>query len=195
MVLFEIVGRKRNATITPGNLDWFPRHVWDKFKKGELEEMSCVCGIKELKESASRMCEMALWCVQDSPNDRPPMSAVVKMLEGGVEIMPPRNPFQFLNPSLIGNIKLNLLQTSTSSDYSKSNVGIYSSGYKKATPIMRSMIHRLLVHNLEASLKLKGLSLGFIIFVFSFLFILGHRKFICNCNHKVLRNGEWFSFY
>lgn len=60
MVLFEIVGRKRNATITPGNLDWFPRHVWDKFKKGELEEMSCVCGIKELKESASRMCEMVV---------------------------------------------------------------------------------------------------------------------------------------
>ncbi|XP_038899350.1 rust resistance kinase Lr10-like isoform X2 [Benincasa hispida] len=139
MVLFEIIGRKRNATVTPsGNLDWFPRRVWDKFKKGELEEMSRVCGIEERdKESVSRMCKVALWCVQDSPDERPPMSAVVKMLEGGVEIMPPPNPFQISNPTPIGNIKLDLLQTSISSDFSTSNEEIHSSWYKKATPIMK----------------------------------------------------------
>ncbi|TYK31376.1 rust resistance kinase Lr10-like isoform X1 [Cucumis melo var. makuwa] len=139
MLLFEIVGRKKNATITPsGNLDWFPRHVWDKYKKCEVEEISQVCGIEEKeKESVSRMCKVALWCIQDSPDERPPMSAVVKMLEGGVEIMAPPNPFKFSNPTPLGNIEPNLLQSSSSSNYSTSSEEIHSSWYKKATPIMK----------------------------------------------------------
>ncbi|KAI8530630.1 hypothetical protein RHMOL_Rhmol11G0074400 [Rhododendron molle] len=42
------------------------------------------------------MAMVALWCVQDSPEARPPMSTVVKMLEGEGEIMPPPKPFRYL---------------------------------------------------------------------------------------------------
>ncbi|XP_022134951.1 rust resistance kinase Lr10-like isoform X2 [Momordica charantia] len=136
MVLFEIIGRKRNAGVTPsGNPDWFPQHVWEEYRKLKLEEMTRSCGIEEKdKERASRMCKVALWCVQDSPDERPPMSAVVKMLEGGVEIMPPPKPFLYLNLlTTRGNSKLNLQQARTSSDYSTCNEESGSYWYKKAT--------------------------------------------------------------
>ena len=33
MVLFEIVGRRRNTNVTPSeSLDWFPKQVWDEEK-------------------------------------------------------------------------------------------------------------------------------------------------------------------
>ncbi|KAI3907415.1 hypothetical protein MKX01_036332 [Papaver californicum] len=48
------------------------------------------------KEKVERMIVVALWCVQDSPNSRPLMSSVVKMLEGGAEILSPSNPFRYL---------------------------------------------------------------------------------------------------
>lgn len=76
------------------SLDWFPKHVWDDYEKGELATMTVSCGIEEKdRESAQRMAKVALWCVQDSSEARPPMSAVVRMLEGAVEIMPPPKPF------------------------------------------------------------------------------------------------------
>ena len=37
---------------------------------------------------------VALWCVQYWPEERPLMSVVVKMLEGGVEIPMPKNLFR-----------------------------------------------------------------------------------------------------
>ncbi|KAI8533881.1 hypothetical protein RHMOL_Rhmol10G0044700 [Rhododendron molle] len=95
MLLFEIVGRRRNAKLrSTDSLDWFPKHVWDDYEKGELATMTVSCGIEEKdRETAQRMAKVALWCVQDSSEARPPMSAVVRMLEGAVEIMPPPKPF------------------------------------------------------------------------------------------------------
>ena len=98
MLLFEIVGRRRNAKVgSSDSLDWFPKHVWEEYEKHELAAMILACGIDEKdREKAERMAMVALWCVQDSPETRPPMSAVVKMLEGGVEVMPPSKPFHYL---------------------------------------------------------------------------------------------------
>ncbi|KAF8389396.1 hypothetical protein HHK36_026091 [Tetracentron sinense] len=80
--------------------EWLPRWTWEKFQKGELEEMVTLFGIAEKdKEKAERMCMVALWCVQYLPETRPLMSTVVKMLEGGEEIIPPPNPFQYLESS------------------------------------------------------------------------------------------------
>ncbi|KAK6119812.1 hypothetical protein DH2020_046437 [Rehmannia glutinosa] len=100
ILLFEIVGRRKN-TKDRGNsddsLDWFPKKVWEEFEKEELMKLTEVCGIEEKdRVKAQRMAMVALWCAQDSPNARPPMSAVVKMLEGGVEIVPPPKPFHYL---------------------------------------------------------------------------------------------------
>ncbi|XP_044463712.1 rust resistance kinase Lr10-like [Mangifera indica] len=67
MVLFEIIGRQRNAIVgsAPCNdsLDWFPKHVWEKNEKDELGAMIVTCGIEEKdQEKAERMCKVALWC-------------------------------------------------------------------------------------------------------------------------------------
>ncbi|KAG1326436.1 rust resistance kinase Lr10-like [Cocos nucifera] len=98
MLLFEIVGRRRNLDISQGeSQEWFPKWVWEKFENARLGVVASVCGISEEdRETAERMCKVALWCVQYQPEARPPMSKVVKMLEGEMEIAPPLNPFQHL---------------------------------------------------------------------------------------------------
>lgn len=95
MLLFEIVGRRRNLDINETeSQEWFPKRVWEKFDNQQLHEMASSCGIEEEdRENAERMCKVALWCVQYQPDERPPISKVVKMLEGEMEITPPKNPF------------------------------------------------------------------------------------------------------
>uniref|UniRef100_A0A2N9ID50 non-specific serine/threonine protein kinase n=1 Tax=Fagus sylvatica TaxID=28930 RepID=A0A2N9ID50_FAGSY len=80
MVLFEIVGRRRsNTNISPSeSLDWFPKRVWEECEKNALASLTEACGIEEKdREKAIRMSMVALWCVQDSAEARPPMSAVI----------------------------------------------------------------------------------------------------------------------
>ncbi|XP_020420145.1 G-type lectin S-receptor-like serine/threonine-protein kinase At1g34300 [Prunus persica] len=104
MLLFEIIGRRRNLDINiQDSQDWFPRWVWKKFEPGELRELMVVCGIEEKdKERAERMVKVALWCVQYKPEARPLMSVVVRMLEGAAEIPRPSvNPFRNLMPGTL----------------------------------------------------------------------------------------------
>ncbi|KAL9442762.1 hypothetical protein AB3S75_016185 [Citrus x aurantiifolia] len=131
MVLFEIVGRRRNAIVgSSESLDWFPKHVWEEYEKCELDATMLACGIEEKdKEKAKRSCTVALWCVQDSPADRPPMSTVVKMLEGEVEVLPPPKPFRYLDLN-----KMTGWKSFESSD--GSNSSNQSRWYKETTPIM-----------------------------------------------------------
>ncbi|KAL2340273.1 hypothetical protein Fmac_008213 [Flemingia macrophylla] len=98
ILLFEIVGRRRHFDDTYNeSQQWFPKWTWDMFENNELSVMLSLCGIEEKdKEKAERMSKVALWCVQYSPNDRPLMSTVVKMLEGEIEISAPPFPFQNL---------------------------------------------------------------------------------------------------
>ncbi|KAJ0089747.1 hypothetical protein Patl1_12699 [Pistacia atlantica] len=116
------------------SLDWFPKHVWEEYEKGELGAVTLACGIEEKdEEKAERMSKVALWCVQDSPEGRPPMSAVVKMLEGGVEIVPPPKPFQYLFS--LGMAQHQSKETTDGSSYSTSEES-QSRWYKETTPIM-----------------------------------------------------------
>ncbi|XP_058191280.1 rust resistance kinase Lr10-like isoform X2 [Rhododendron vialii] len=140
MLLFEIVGRRRNAKLgSSDSLDWFPKHVWDEYEKGDLATMTFLYGIEEKhRERAQKMAMVALWCVQDSPKARPPMSDVIKMLDGRVEILPPPKPFTYMFP-----VEVNLLNPATytdnSSNYStsyatnSSSYGTNSSRYKEHT--------------------------------------------------------------
>ncbi|CAL5091105.1 unnamed protein product [Urochloa decumbens] len=102
MLLLEIVGRRRcfDEAATESQ-QWLPRLAWAKYEAGEL--MDLVAGKEEErqrdheeKEIVERMCKVAFWCVQQPPEARPPMRAVVKMLEGEMEVAPPVNPFQHL---------------------------------------------------------------------------------------------------
>ncbi|KAK6921656.1 Protein kinase domain [Dillenia turbinata] len=140
MLLFEIVGRKRNADVASSrtSMNWFPKHVWEGYEEGELSITVMACGIEEKdREKAERMCMVALWCVQDSPDARPPMSAIVKMLEDGVEVVPPPKPFSYFN-----SMAVNLLMASnessgvsSSSSYSTSE-GNSSTWFRETKPLM-----------------------------------------------------------
>ncbi|KAF8400285.1 hypothetical protein HHK36_013582 [Tetracentron sinense] len=116
------------------SLAWFPRHVWEEYEKGELVELTVACGIEEKdREKAERVSTVALWCVQDSPEARPQMSSVVRMLEGEVEIMPPPKPFRYLysqGPSVLEPISGN--DTGSSSTITG---GSNSYGYKESISI------------------------------------------------------------
>lgn len=100
MLLFEILGRRRNLDFnSPESQEWFPKWVWKKFERGELGDVMHICGIeKEGREKAERMTTVAFWCVQFKAEVRPCMSDVVKMLEGGVDILSPENPFRHFMP-------------------------------------------------------------------------------------------------
>ncbi|PIN26129.1 Serine/threonine protein kinase [Handroanthus impetiginosus] len=125
ILLFEIVGRRKNTNVSGSSdsLDWFPKQVWEEYEKGKLMELT-----------AERMAMVALWCAQDSPEKRPPMSAVVKMLEGGVEIMPPAKPFRYLFSAGTGVLKAP--STSGSGSGHTPSKGNNSYWYKENTPIM-----------------------------------------------------------
>lgn len=96
MLLFEIVGRRRNTDMNLSETrQWLPRWTWEMYEKTELAEMLSELGIEgNNAEKASRMCMVALWCIQYTPEARPEISKVVKMLEGESEIPPPPYPFQ-----------------------------------------------------------------------------------------------------
>ncbi|VAH52972.1 unnamed protein product [Triticum turgidum subsp. durum] len=101
MVLFEILGRRRNydAQLEDESREWFPKWVWDKYEQGDMEcIVSAAAGVGEAdREKAETMCKVALWCVQFQPSARPTMSSVVRMLEGEMAIVPPVNPFHYVS--------------------------------------------------------------------------------------------------
>ncbi|CAL9764826.1 unnamed protein product [Musa acuminata subsp. burmannicoides] len=129
MLLFEIVGRRRNfdGDVTESQ-QWFPKRVYDKLESGALAEIVSSCGIEEEidRERAERVLKVALWCVQYTAEARPPMNKVVMMLEGEMEITPPTNPFQHLYASGAG---LDLWGDG-GSDFTSTSVS-------ETTPIMR----------------------------------------------------------
>ncbi|KAL7151934.1 hypothetical protein ABFS83_04G064900 [Erythranthe nasuta] len=141
ILLFEIVGRRKNTRIGGGgdseSMDWFPKKVWEEFEKGELSELGVACGVEEKdRGKAERMAMVALWCAQDSPEARPPMSAVVKMLEGGVEVVPPPKPFHYLFSVGTSALKPPPTGSGSGSEYTTSE-GSNSYWYKETTtPVM-----------------------------------------------------------
>ncbi|XP_008223765.1 PREDICTED: rust resistance kinase Lr10-like isoform X2 [Prunus mume] len=137
MLLFEIIGRRRNLDNNiQDSQDWFPRWVWKKFEPGELEEIMVVCGIEEKdKERAERIVKVAIWCVQYIPEARPAMSVVVKMLEGAIEIpRPSTNPFHHL----MSDTPYPPVYDTSNGTYSTSAYGSDPSQTVTGTPIMKN---------------------------------------------------------
>ncbi|KAA8522751.1 hypothetical protein F0562_009087 [Nyssa sinensis] len=138
MLLFETLGRRRNLDVNlPDSQEWFPRWVWKKYEKGEFLDVMLICGIEDKeREKARRMAMTALWCVQYCAEMRPWMSAVVKTLEGGMQIPTPKNPFQHLMagsllPDLLAQAKKGLC----SSHYESTRTSTVPS-HPCSTPVM-----------------------------------------------------------
>ncbi|XP_020203437.1 G-type lectin S-receptor-like serine/threonine-protein kinase At1g34300 [Cajanus cajan] len=140
MLLFEIIGRRRNLDIElVESQEWFPMWVWKRFDAGEFEELLIACGVEEKnKEITERIVNVALSCVQYRPDSRPIMSDVVKMLEGSVEIPKPLNPFQqFMDGNFTSHpVQVPLTYTT---DTSGSSVVVTDTSIIHATPTMRNM--------------------------------------------------------
>ncbi|KAI3801626.1 hypothetical protein L1987_29735 [Smallanthus sonchifolius] len=83
MLLFEIIGRRRNVDITlVDSQQWFPVWAWGKYEKKQMEDFMTGCAIeKKDREVVERMLKVALCCVQYRPETRPEMSIITKMLE------------------------------------------------------------------------------------------------------------------
>ncbi|KAJ0560027.1 putative protein kinase RLK-Pelle-RLCK-Os family [Helianthus annuus] len=102
MLLFEIIGRRRNMDVSLGeSQQWFPIWAWGKYekkkKKKQLKDLMIVCGIEEKDQQVvERMLKVALCCVQYRPEARPVMSIIVRMLEGVLDVPEPLNPFTYL---------------------------------------------------------------------------------------------------
>ncbi|XP_057757339.1 rust resistance kinase Lr10-like [Arachis stenosperma] len=144
MLLFEIIGGRRNVdTNVPESQEWFPMWVWKKIDAGELQNSALVSELllEKHKEMVERMIKVALWCVQYRPESRPMMSAVVKMLEGSVEISQPLNPFQYLMDNGFATLPQQYSSnncngtTATTSSYCDSSVIDVDSNIVTADPI------------------------------------------------------------
>ncbi|KAI7745854.1 hypothetical protein M8C21_016236 [Ambrosia artemisiifolia] len=130
MLLFEIIGRRKNMDITLGDSQqWFPVCAWGKYEKNQLKELMIDCEIEDKDhEIVERMLKVAFCCVQYRPETRPAMSIVVKMLEGVVEVPGPLNPFTHFfsggnEPSGFSN---RIMLSVGGSDWSSSEVGTSS---------------------------------------------------------------------
>ncbi|VAI54816.1 hypothetical protein VPH35_109568 [Triticum aestivum] len=79
-----------------------PKLAWTKYESGrQVELMTPSChgmdAVDDLQWQlcrglAGRMCKVVFWCMQRQSKAKPPMGAVVKMLEGEMYIALPANP-------------------------------------------------------------------------------------------------------
>ncbi|KAM0834876.1 hypothetical protein ACQ4PT_063304 [Festuca glaucescens] len=93
MLLLEMAGGRRNADPSAMNSSqaYYPSWVYDRLTEPELDEISPGAGMHELER---KLCIVGLWCIQMRSHDRPTMSEVIEMLEGGTNsLQMPSRPF------------------------------------------------------------------------------------------------------
>nr|BAK07670.1 predicted protein [Hordeum vulgare subsp. vulgare] len=93
MLLLEMAGGRRNADPNAANSSqaYYPSWVYDKLIAQVVDAISPVAGMHELER---KLCIVGLWCIQMKSHDRPTMSEVIDMLEGGFDgLQMPSRPF------------------------------------------------------------------------------------------------------
>ncbi|KAF7026892.1 hypothetical protein CFC21_099397 [Triticum aestivum] len=93
MLLLEMTGGRRNADPNAPNSSqaYYPSWVYDRLTEQEVCEISPVADMHELER---KLCIVGLWCIQMKSHDRPTMSTVIEMLEGGFDgLQMPSRPF------------------------------------------------------------------------------------------------------
>ncbi|KAL3714379.1 hypothetical protein ACJRO7_006326 [Eucalyptus globulus] len=118
MLLMEMAGRRKNvdANVEHSSQIYFPLWVYDHVNEGESVEMDEV--VEEEREVVKKIIIVALWCIQLSPDHRPPMNKVLEMLEGDIgNIQMPAKPLIYPPEEPVNNNKIEMeLETfSTSS--------------------------------------------------------------------------------
>ncbi|KAM0919695.1 hypothetical protein ACQ4PT_008031 [Festuca glaucescens] len=93
MLLLEMAGGRRNADPNAANSSqsYYPSWVYDRLSEQEVCEIFLVGDMHELEK---KLCIIGLWCIQMRSHDRPTMSEVIEMLEGGADsLQMPSRPF------------------------------------------------------------------------------------------------------
>ncbi|PWA48351.1 serine-threonine/tyrosine-protein kinase catalytic domain-containing protein [Artemisia annua] len=143
MLLFEIIGRRKNMDVTlADSQQWFTKWALERYKRKQLEDLMIACAVEENDQKVvKRMLKVALCCVQYRPETRPMMSIVVKMLEGALEVPEPLNPFAHLYSGVneLDESLARLAWNGGGSDWSSSEV-VTKSTVVMGTPLMRREI-------------------------------------------------------
>ncbi|KAD2204142.1 hypothetical protein E3N88_41642 [Mikania micrantha] len=84
MVLLEIIGGRKNYDSSMiSEKSHFPSYAFKMMEEGNMQEIyDQKMKIDESDERVMVSIKVALWCIQDDMNLRPPMTKVVQMLEG-----------------------------------------------------------------------------------------------------------------
>lgn len=103
MVVLEMVGVRKNMKNSDENSSesYFPHWIYEHLDKNEGLQGFDVT--EETEEIVRKMILVGLWCIQTLPQNRPPMSRVLDMLDGSInEIQVPPKPY--LSSTLQSNI-------------------------------------------------------------------------------------------
>ncbi|KAE8820423.1 putative receptor-like protein kinase [Hordeum vulgare] len=95
MLLLEMSGGRRNAdsNAATSSQAYYPSWVYDRLTQQDVGEISAPIAT-EMHELERKLCIVGLWCIQMRSHDRPTMSEVIEMLEGGFEgLQMPSRPF------------------------------------------------------------------------------------------------------
>ncbi|KAL5809927.1 hypothetical protein ACOSQ4_026495 [Xanthoceras sorbifolium] len=86
MMILEMVGGRKNIDVGVFHTSeiYFPNWIYKQLEPGKDFEFHGVV-TEEEKELAKKMILVSLWCIQTIPSDRPSMTRVVEILEGGLE--------------------------------------------------------------------------------------------------------------
>nr|GEU82724.1 G-type lectin S-receptor-like serine/threonine-protein kinase LECRK3 [Tanacetum cinerariifolium] len=96
VLLLEIISCRKSLHFESGdeNIAVLTDSAWDCYQEGRLDVF--VENDLEALEDRQRLKAffmVALWCVQETPSERPTMRKVIQMLEGAVEVTKPPCPF------------------------------------------------------------------------------------------------------
>ncbi|KAL5811676.1 hypothetical protein ACOSQ3_026626 [Xanthoceras sorbifolium] len=93
MMILEMIGGRKIIDVGVSHTSeiYFPNWIYKQLEPGKDFEFHGVV-TEEEKELAKKMILVSLWCIQTIPSDRPSMTRVVEMLEGGLESLqvPPK---------------------------------------------------------------------------------------------------------
>ncbi|KAF7026859.1 hypothetical protein CFC21_038945 [Triticum aestivum] len=93
MLLLEMASGRRNAdpNVANSSQSYYPSWVYDRLTEQEGRDISPIDNMHELEK---KLCMVGLWCIQMKSHDRPTMSEVIDMLEGGADTLQmPSRPF------------------------------------------------------------------------------------------------------
>ncbi|KAI4379779.1 hypothetical protein MLD38_006032 [Melastoma candidum] len=111
MLLLEIIGGRKNYDPTEtSERSHFPSYAFRKMEEGKLRDiLDLSLEVDDKDERVYTAVKVALWCIQEDMQMRPPMTRVVQMLEGLCHV--PQPP---VSSPLGGRLYASLFKSSTS---------------------------------------------------------------------------------